>query len=140
MTVNRPWTYSPTTSFQHRTGFRRTTSSGPFYRVPEADSEFAPGYSWPPHLYQENPSVEDAAEPVNGAELSYKVMHLRGTDCEATRSSPVNAASAGRRFRASSAEIRATSGLLFSMEMCARTRYFTQASKPSGSARYSLTA
>ena len=70
MTVNRPWTCSPTARFQQRARFRRTTSSGPFDRVPEADSEFAPGYSWPPHLYQENPSVEEAGQPVNGARLS----------------------------------------------------------------------
>ena len=45
-----------------------------------------------------------------------------GTDCEARSNSPANAHSAGRRPSACSAEIRTTSGLLFSWEMCASTR------------------
>jgi len=52
----------------------------------------------------------------------YSWRGLRGTRWEATRSSPVKVESEGRRRRASSAEMRATSGLLFSWEICARTR------------------
>src|SRR5437016_2263011 len=71
---------------------------------------------------------------------AYNSRGLSGTCWEATRSSPVKTDSAGRRFRASSAERRTRSGLLFSCETWARTRKRAMASKPSGSQRYSLTA
>jgi len=51
----------------------------------------------------------------------YKLSVGSGEACMATMSSPENAAAPERRPRASSAEMRATSGLLLFSERCART-------------------
>src|SRR5579859_2098320 len=144
---------------------------------PKRTRNSAPGYSWPPHLYQEKSSLEHCrrkcqqklqtslepriqspvfvgAQPLCGRQAplcpfcvgndslreNYSSSGFSGTLCEATRSSPLNAASAGRRPSASCAQISAVNGLLFSSERCASTRYRAAASKPSGSDKYSLTA
>src|SRR6266852_8944743 len=60
MTVNRPWTCSPTTSVSATAGISADNShnnNAPFARASEADRNCTPGYSWPPHLYQERLSV-----------------------------------------------------------------------------------
>src|SRR5579864_4112825 len=75
-----------------------------------------------------------------GCEFFDKSNGPIGTVCEATRNSPRNGASAGRRFNASSAQIFATSALLFVSERCARIKYRASPSKLSGSHKYSLTA
>ena len=61
MTVNRPWTCSPTTAVSATAGISADNScnnwNAPFARASEADRNCLPGYSWPPHLYQERLSV-----------------------------------------------------------------------------------
>ncbi len=59
-------------------------------------------------------SLEGLIKSKTAAGRPYSSRGLRGTCWEATRSSPVKAHSAGRRRRASSAERRTRSGLLFS--------------------------
>ena len=69
-------------------------------------------------------------------------LQLEGAEGDALRGDVQRAAEgefAGRRLRASSAEMRADSGLLFCSERCARTRWRARPSKTSASARNSLT-
>src|SRR6266849_185586 len=80
----------------------------------------------PPALKRKAPPTEWG--PLEGT--AYSSRGLRGTCWEAMRTSPVKGDSAGRRRRASSAEMRTRSGLLFSWETWARTRCRTQESKP----------
>src|SRR6266513_3297132 len=88
--------------------------------------------------WESPPRVEEHASRGVGSP-AYNSRGLRGMCWEATRSSPVNVESTGRRPRASLADSLAVSGLLFSSERCARTRKRAWASKPSGSDRNSLT-
>src|SRR5216684_3161376 len=64
MTVNRPWTCSPTTAISATAGISADNScnnwNAPFARASEADRNCTPGYSWPPHLYQDNLSLAES--------------------------------------------------------------------------------
>jgi len=56
MTVNRPWTYSPTIAVSATAAISADNSynsTAPFARASDADRNGVPGYSWLPHLYQE---------------------------------------------------------------------------------------
>src|SRR6266852_7431080 len=61
MTVNRPWTCSPTTAVSATAAISADNSYNnwiaPFARASEADRNCRPGYSWLPHLYQERLSL-----------------------------------------------------------------------------------
>src|SRR5438128_10693000 len=62
MTVNRPWTYSPTAAVSATAAISaedNSNNSAPFARASEADRNCAPGYSWLPHLYQDNTSLAE---------------------------------------------------------------------------------
>src|SRR5579862_5356364 len=69
----------------------------------------------------------------------YKSNGPSGECCEAICNVPPNANKGARRPSASSAEIRATEGLLFCSERCARTRCRASPSNTSQSAKKSLT-
>src|SRR5216684_2447599 len=61
MTVNRPWTCSPTTAVSATAGISADNSynnwNAPFARASEADRNCTPRYLWLPHLYQETLSL-----------------------------------------------------------------------------------
>src|SRR5258708_18224482 len=59
MTVNRPWTCSPTAANSAIAAVSADYRRAPFARASEADRICAPGYSWPPHLYQDKLSLAD---------------------------------------------------------------------------------
>ena len=69
MTVNRPWTCSPTTAISATAAISAdnncNNSNAPFARAPEADRNCRPGYSWLPHLYQEESRIEEQWNCVN---------------------------------------------------------------------------
>ena len=125
--------------------FRRTTKRGPFFR--SARNRIGTAH---PVTYGRRTSTKNSKSVMeNGGGCHANFLKavkfqswsgFRGTCWEAIRSSPVKADSGGRRRSASSAERRTRSGLLFSWEMCARIRYWARESKPSASARNSLTA
>src|SRR5467141_1251664 len=61
MTVNRPWTCSPTAANSAIAAISADNCNNnvaPFARASEAARNCLPGYSWPPHLYQDNTSLE----------------------------------------------------------------------------------
>jgi hypothetical protein len=61
MTVNRPWTCSPTAAVSATAAISAEDNykwNAPFARASEADRNGAPRYSWLPHLYQDNTSLE----------------------------------------------------------------------------------
>jgi len=60
MTVNRPWTCTPTAAVSATAAISADNSNNrvaPFARASEADRNCLPRYSWPPHLYQDSTSV-----------------------------------------------------------------------------------
>src|ERR1700739_242719 len=61
MTVNRPWTYSPSVAVPATAAISADNtysySNAPFARASEADRNCLPAYSWLPHLYQERLSL-----------------------------------------------------------------------------------
>src|SRR5713226_2402576 len=61
MTVNRPWTCSPTTAVSATAEISADNSynnwNAPFARASEADRNCTPRYLWLPHLYQETLSL-----------------------------------------------------------------------------------
>ncbi len=62
MTVNRPWTCSPTAAVSSTAAISADNSNNyaaPFARASEADRKCLPGYSWPPHLYQDKLSLAE---------------------------------------------------------------------------------
>src|SRR5260370_37684876 len=62
MTVNRPWTCSPTTTVSATAAVsadNNYNSIAPFARASDADRNCRPGYLWLPHLYQEETRIED---------------------------------------------------------------------------------
>src|SRR6202140_387969 len=62
MTVNRPWTCSPTAAVSATAAISADNSNNsvaPFARASEADRKCLPGYSWPPHLYQDKLSLAE---------------------------------------------------------------------------------
>jgi hypothetical protein len=88
MTVNRPWTYSPTTAVSATAAISAdnsyNNSKAPFARASEADRNCLPGYSWPPHLYQETSSIWERtrkSEPNLGSKyISKKLLQLKGLE------------------------------------------------------------
>src|SRR5260370_28724091 len=65
MTVNRPWTCSPTAANSAIAAVSADYRRAPFARASEADRICAPGYSWPPHLYQETLIIKEPWNYVN---------------------------------------------------------------------------
>src|SRR6266478_2044296 len=69
MTVNRPWTCSPTAAVSATAAISAEDNhnywNAPFARASEADRNCAPRYSWPPHLYQDNSRIEERWSRVN---------------------------------------------------------------------------
>src|SRR5258708_2483055 len=68
MTVNRPWTCSPTTAVSATAAVsadNNYNSIAPFARASDADRNCRPGYLWLPHLYQEETRIEDRLNCVN---------------------------------------------------------------------------
>src|SRR6266481_86216 len=65
MTVNRPWTCSPTSAVSATAAISADNvckySKAPFARASEADRNSRPRYSWLPHLYQEELSLGERA-------------------------------------------------------------------------------
>src|SRR5260370_19025429 len=65
MTVNRPWTCSPTSAISPTAAISADNtckySKAPFARASEADRNSRPRYSWLPHLYQEELSLGERA-------------------------------------------------------------------------------
>jgi hypothetical protein len=60
MTVNRPWTCSPTVAVSATAAISADNNNvAPFARASEADRNYLPGYSWPPHLYQDKLSLAE---------------------------------------------------------------------------------
>src|SRR6266481_3667490 len=62
MTVNRPWACSPTAAVSATAAISADDSNNsvaPFARASEADRNYLPGYSWPPHLYQDKISLAE---------------------------------------------------------------------------------
>src|ERR1700730_12965149 len=56
MTVNRPWACSPTATVSATAAISADDGNNnvaPFARASEAHRNYLPGYSWPPHLYQD---------------------------------------------------------------------------------------
>src|SRR5260370_41713479 len=68
MTVNRPWTCSPTTTVSATAAVsadNNYNSIAPFARASDADRNCRPGYLWLPHLYKEETRIEDRLNCVN---------------------------------------------------------------------------
>src|SRR5258708_35808017 len=59
MTVNRPWTCSPTAANSAIAAVSADYRTAPYARASESDPSCAPDYSWPPHLYQHQLSLAD---------------------------------------------------------------------------------
>src|SRR5438309_127045 len=63
MTVDRSWTCPPTTAVSATAAISAdnsyNNSHAPFAWASEADRNCTPSYSWPPHLYQEESSLEE---------------------------------------------------------------------------------
>src|SRR5713226_3124689 len=60
-TVDRPYTCPPTAADSATAAISADNSRmAPFARASEADRNCAPGYSWPPHLYQDNLSLAES--------------------------------------------------------------------------------
>src|SRR5260370_9384422 len=68
MTVNRPWTCSPTTAVSATAALsadNNYNSIAPFARASDADRNCRPGYLSLPPLYQEETTIEDRLNCVN---------------------------------------------------------------------------
>src|SRR5258707_6921719 len=63
MTLNRPWTCSPTTAVSATAAVsadNNYNSIAPFARASDADRNCRPGYLWLPHLYPDETRIEDS--------------------------------------------------------------------------------